>query len=215
MSVHCIRIRRRKTATRRERNRSRSRLDSPFSRSSSAVDRLFERIDKMSSELDLKNSTEAAQRQFDSDKKLTDIVRACLKKLSLHILAEKFLNDLLGILPENVSFYISQILMTFFSHRPFLGFQPFSIKQISPISYCLNTLYPLYAHRHAVLPFLHLTFYSHNSKYYIRLLFLLTSSLHKQSFITFSFIIAHFVHHCTFEQALDIARQQSASVQSQ
>src|SRR6218665_3667842 len=41
--------------------------------------------------------------------------RACFKKnSSLHILAEKFLNDLFRILPENFSFYLSKILMTFF-----------------------------------------------------------------------------------------------------
>ena len=68
-----------------------------------------------------------------------------------------------------------------------------------------HSLYPLYTHRHAVFQFLHLTFYSYNSNY-IRLLFLLTLSLHKQPFIT-----AHFpsslhiiVHRCTLEQALVI-----------
>jgi len=51
------------------------------------------------------------------------------------------------------------------------------------------TLCPLYTHI--------LFFRLHNSKYYIHPFFFLTSSLHKQTFIT-----AHFVHHCKLKQAL-------------
>ena len=52
------------------------------------------------------------------------------------------------------------------------------------------------------VPFLHLTFYSRNSQYYIglHLLFFLTSSLHKQPFITARFRSS--LHHCTLKQAL-------------
>src|SRR6218665_943337 len=86
------------------------------------------------------------------------------------------------ILPENFSFYLSKFLKTFFSHRPFF----LNIIQISPISYCLNTLYPLHTHRHAVFPFLHLTFYSRNSKYYV--------------YVFYFFLLHHCTafHHCIF-----------------
>ena len=71
----------------------------------------------------------------------------------------------------------------------FSEFHPLNINiiQITPISYYFYTLYPLYTQLHPIFPFLHLTFYSPNSKYYIHLLFFLTSSLHKQPFNT-----AHF-----------------------
>ena len=59
-------------------------------------------------------------------------------------------------------------------------------------SYCFYTLYFLYAHLHPIFLFLHLTFYSRNSKYYIHLLFFLISSLHT------------FVHHCTFCASLHV-----------
>src|SRR6218665_1745603 len=67
--------------------------------------------------------------------------RACFKKNpSLHILAETFLNDLFRILPEIFSILPDDL---YFSHRRFLRYQPLHFMQISPISYCLNTLYPL------------------------------------------------------------------------
>src|SRR6218665_1542008 len=43
---------------------------------------------------------------------------------------------------------------------------------------------PLYTHPHAVFQVLHLALFSRNNKYYIRHLFLLSSSLHKQPSIT-------------------------------
>jgi len=80
--------------------------------------------------------------------------------------------------------------------------------QISPISYCLNTYTP-YIHTlgyiHAVFPFLHLPFYSRNSKYYIlHTPFISSYFITAQTAFhhtTFSFIDAHFVHHCTLKQA--------------
>jgi|SRR6218665_1660839 len=106
------------------------------------------------------------------------------------ICPKKFSKTFFRILPPRRAHpHLSKILMTIFSHHPFLGFQP-------PLFYCLVTLYtpssnlyPFYrpTHQQPVFPFLHLTFSSLNSKYYIRFLFLLTSSLHKQPIIT-----AHF-----------------------
>src|SRR6218665_3545425 len=81
------------------------------------------------------------------------------------------------------------------SQRPFLGFQPKIIYSNLHIGF--TSLYPLYTHLHPIFPFLHLTFYSRNNKYYIHHFFFLTSSLHRQPFIT-----THFVHHCTLKQVL-------------
>ena len=76
------------------------------------------------------------------------------------------------------------------------GFQP----------YCLNTIYP-YTHTDMLFSrFYTLLSTLVTGKYYIGLshLFVLNSSLHSLSSCTFSFITAHFVHHCTLKQALTL-----------
>ena len=45
-----------------------------------------------------------------------------LRKIHHCTFGRKFLNDLFRILPQNCKFYPSKILMTCFSHRPFLRF---------------------------------------------------------------------------------------------
>src|SRR6218665_1227404 len=91
--------------------------------------------------------------------------------------------------------------MAFFSHQPFSGFQLSFLFRISALNikdftrkfvilslkkydnlFLSSTFFQDFS-----VPFLLFTFYSHNSKYYIPLLFCLTSSLHKQPFTT-----AHF-----------------------
>ena len=150
--------------------------------------------------------------------------RPCFKKtLSLHILAEKFLNDLFRILLENFSFYILSLKIQFL--------WPFFLFLVIDLSTFFRILHENFSFYHFIsrnsddlfFPFLVIdlllgfqppiyTLYIHTdmlfSRFYtsllsaivtvnIRLLFLLTSSLHKQPFIT-----AHFVHHCTLEQTL-------------
>src|SRR6218665_1599419 len=100
------------------------------------------------------------------------------------------------ILPENFSFYVSEIPMTFFSHRPFFTISASNIIQISPISYCLHTLYPLYTHIHPDMLF---------SRLYALLSTLVTVNT---IYAFYSFLLHHctnslsslhiFVHHCTF-----------------
>src|SRR6218665_243063 len=76
----------------------------------------------------------------------------------------------------------------------------------------LHTITPLYAHPHTVFAFLHLALCSRNSSYSIHHLFRLNSSLHIFVHLcTFSFITAHFVHHCTLKQALLIGNYSNRS----
>jgi len=92
---------------------------------------------------------------------------------------------------------------SFFSHQPFYHFLPFRVYRswlLFPIVWTLYT--PCIHTRLLFFTFLHLALCSRNNKYYIRHLFLLNSSLHKQPFIT-----AHFVHHCTLKQALALASE--------
>ena len=78
------------------------------------------------------------------------------------------------IQPKKFILYITN--SDFFSQRPFFRISALTysnIIQITPISYFFYTLYsyvPLYTHLHPIFTFLHLTFYSRNNKYYVRLL---------------------------------------------
>src|SRR6218665_3215825 len=71
---------------------------------------------------------------------------------------------------------------------------------MTPITYWLHPLTPsIYTHM-LFFTFLHLALCSRNNKYSMRHLFLLSSSLHKQPFITAHFrsSLHIFVHHCIF-----------------
>src|SRR6218665_3295108 len=84
-------------------------------------------------------------------------------------------------------FYLSKILMTFFSHRPFYRFLPFRLLQMTPITYSLHPFTPSIHPHMLFFTFLHLALCSRNNRYSMRHLFLFSSSLHKRPFIT-----AHF-----------------------
>ena len=105
--------------------------------------------------------------------------RACFKKnLSLHIFAETFLNDLFYDFTTKFHFLLSKN-----SHDLFLVIDLSSVvnPQISPPAHQP----PLYTYRHTLFPFstpYFLLFIKINT-----VILLLTSSLHKQPFIT-----AHF-----------------------
>ena len=109
-----------------------------------------------------------------------DYCRACFKKnSSLHIWPKHFWTTILSLQNSDD---------LFFSHRPFYRFLPFRLLQMmTPITYWLHPITPS-IHTHMLFfTFLHLALCSRNNKYSMRHLFLLSSSLHKQPFIT-----AHF-----------------------
>src|SRR6218665_1936282 len=90
--------------------------------------------------------------------------------------------------------------MTFFSHRPFFGYLPLHILILYTL-FLLHLLYTpyiiytlIYTPISYFFSFLHLTFYSRNNKYYVRLLLFRNSSLHAAFYhCTFSFITTQYI----------------------
>src|SRR6218665_2069330 len=79
--------------------------------------------------------------------------RACFKKkLSLHILAEKFLKNFFRISPKKISFHFSKNSDDFFSFFPFLDIDFFQILAMKLVFLRTTTPHP-YTRRHTLFSF--------------------------------------------------------------